>query len=439
MNINKIVFAVLGVIILILIIMLVIQLNRGTTSTQTVRQSWDFNIWITGKSTSKFEDVINDFKDAYSRYANVRIGLESFSDPQIYTKTITSALWAGIAPDIFLLNNREFSPLQNYISGIDPTSVNPNDFRRDFHPVFSEDLITRANDSDVLIWIPAWFQVPALVYNRRNYPRSSELWDWWRLTVEMQSSAERSGIPPLAIWVGSTITRNSWIILSLLAQEWVWEIDEVQNTHTRQAFNRYRSLWLIGNETYIELVRNDTLSSDIERFARWEVASALVYPKDIARIADIWFQSNMLFVSPFPLSEWKRDAIAIDYDYFVIQKNTWNIQLAKDFMAYIASDRGQRVLAETFPDYISAHSWLALEFAEKAVHPWFNVIQRNFLRDQTELISFWVWSNDVFENGLQDILDRENAFDSWFQILKSRISCILGKYQDFENLSSACR
>lgn len=439
MNTNKIIFAILGAVILLLIIMLVIQLNRSTTPAQVERQSWDFNIWILDEDRSDFENIIRDFKDEYTRYSNTNIGIESFSDRETYSKSIISALGAWIAPDIFLLNNREFSPLQNHINAISPSAVSPNDFRRDFHPIFSEDLIVDIEGTDALIWVPVWYQVPALYYNRRNFPRSSELTDWGRFSVEMESAAQRSNTPPIALWVGTTISRNTAIFLSFLAQEWVWDIEDVQNTHTRQVMSLYRSLWLIGDETYIELAWSSNWVGDIEHFATWNVASILAYPRDIKKIADIWFQSNMLFVSPFPLSEWKRDAIAIDYDYFVMQRNTSNVGLAEDFMSYIASDRGQELFMELFPHQMPAHSWIAIDLEEREIHPSFNVIQRNFLRDQTELVSFWVWNNSQFSKELTHILDRENGFDSSFQILKSHILCALEKYRDFQNLSTSCR
>ena len=428
MNTNKIIFAVLGSIILFLIIMLVLQLNRGTEPRQAEKQGWDFNIWTLDEERASFDRLIADFKDEFTRYANTNIGIETFSDRTLYEQTIISSLWAWNAPDIFLLNNKDTSPLENHVIGISPSVVSPNDFRRDFYPVFSEDLVLNIEKTDFLKWIPVWFQVPALYYNRRNFPRPSELGDWGRLGIEMESMAQRSNIPPLALGVGSGITRNSSTVLSFLTQEWVWDIEEVQNTHTRQVMSQYRALWLIWNQTYIELAWDNPELSDIELFARWDVASILAYPRDIKTIADIWFSSNMLFVSPFPLSEWKRDSVAIDYDYYVIQKNTSNLQLAEDFMSYLASRRWQEMYWELFPHQIPAQPSLAIERAEEKIHPRFNVIQRNFLRDQTELISFWVWNTLVFESTLQEILDSENRFDSRFQLLKSRISCMPVSY-----------
>ncbi|MCH8519012.1 extracellular solute-binding protein [Candidatus Gracilibacteria bacterium] len=441
MNINKIVFAVLGAIIVFLIVMLVIQLNRGASPNQVQRQGGDFNIWILEESRSNFEKIIRDFKDAFPKYSNTSIGIESFQDRNVYHKSITSALGLGIAPDIFMLNNTEFSPLQNHINGIAPSVVSPSDFRRDFHPVFADDLIVRIEEEslDILAGVPVGYQTPALFYNRRNFPRSSELLDWGRLNIEMLSVAERGNIIPIALGDGTTITRAEGIIQSFLAQEGVSNINEVQNTHTRQAFSQYRSLGLIGTQNYIELTSNSFGDTDIDYFTQGSVAAMIGYPKDLMTIADIGYQSNMLFVTPFPVSEGNKNAIAIDYDYFVIQKNTGNLTLAEDFMSYLVSERGQREFIEHFSHYIPAHSGLAIELEENNVHPSFNVVYRNFISDQTELVSFNVLSHEMFSRGLRDILNRENGFDSSFQVLKGRIICSVRKFRDFENLSTMCR
>jgi len=440
MNINKIVFAILWAIIIFLIAMLVTQLNRWVQPSQTQVQRWDFNIWILDENIADFQKIVSDFKENFPDYANTTIWVETFSDKNLYYDTIISALWAWIAPDIFMLSNAEFSPLSNFISAVSPEVLSPSDFRRDFHPVFADDLIVRSEDNiDFLSWVPVWYQVPALFYNRRNFPRSSELLDWGRLNIEMLSLAEKWDTIPLALGDGATITRSDWIINSFLAQEWVKALSETQNTHTRQAFSQYRSWWMIGTQNYMDLIKKTQWDTDIEYFAEWRVAAMLGYPKDLKRIAEIGYQSNMLFVTPFPLSEWKTDAVAIDYDYFVVQKNTSNITLAENFLWYLASEKWQRMFAEIFPHYLPAHSWLAVEFEEQKVHPNFNVVYRNFLSSPTELISYSVENREMYKNWLETILQSENWFDTAFQSLKARILCSTKKYRDFTDISIQCR
>lgn len=434
------VFAILGAVILFLIAMLVVQLNRWVQPSQTQVQRWDFNIWIVDENVADFQKIVSDFKENFPDYANTTIGVETFSDKNLYDTTLISALWAWIAPDIFMLSNAEFSPLSNFISAISPEAVSPSDFRRDFHPVFADDLIVQSEDGvDFLAWVPLWYQVPALFYNRRNFPRSSELLDWGRFNLEMLSLTDRANIIPLAIGDGLSITRSDWIVNSFLAQEWVRNISETQNTHTRQALNQYRSLWMLGSQSYIDLIKNNLSQTDIDYFTEWTVAAMVWYPKDLKKIAEIGYQSNMLFVTPFPRSEWKSDAVAIDYEYFVIQKNTSNMTLAENFLSYLASERWQRMYAEVFPHYLPAHSWLALEFEEWKVHPSFNVVYRNFLWPETELISYNVENRYIYKDGLKTLLDRESWFDIAFQDLKSRILCAVKKYRDFTDISTDCR
>lgn len=440
MNTNKIIFAVLGWIILFLIIMLVMQLNSSTQPNQVQRQSGNFSVWILDQDINTFNRLIADFKDANPEFERVTMNIESFFDSSIYYDTIVSAIWSGTWPDVFLLNNKEYSPLSEHTIWINPSSLSPVDFRRNFHPVFWEDLIVWewTTGRDFVRWVPTWYQVPVLVYDRRSFPRTSELSDWGRFTLEMSSSAERSSIAPLAIGDGTSVTRTESIFLSFLAQEWVSDISQTQNSHTRQAFAQYRSAGEIGTETYMSLARRNNQVSDIEHFTERKVSSVLIYPSDIQKIQDIGYNLNMMFASPFPRSEWKSNAVAINYNYFSIYQNTQYYNIAESFLTYLASERGQRKYIELFPYILPAHSVLALELENRNLDSGLNITYGNLIDSQTELISFDVWRNSLFSSGIRDILQRENWFDSSFQILKWYIMCALSKYRDFDNLSRGC-
>ena len=150
MNKNKIIFAILGIILLGLLILLVTNLTKSQQNTNTSSTGRAFRIWILEDEVGKFQEYMTLFKEQSQSYKNKEIMVESFSDVESYKETLTAAFLSGNGPDIFLLNNSENSPLENQIMGIDPAIVSPNDFRLRFKPVFGSDLIiTDENDSTI--------------------------------------------------------------------------------------------------------------------------------------------------------------------------------------------------------------------------------------------------------------------------------------------------
>ena len=107
--------------------------------------------------------------------------------------------------------------------GINPAVVSPNEFRQNFKPVFSEDLIlTDESDSTVefLKGIPLGYEVLGVYYNRKYFLRPSEMTTWSNVTKEVKNiSNKHTKIIPIALGNGAGITRFSDIIVSLLALE----------------------------------------------------------------------------------------------------------------------------------------------------------------------------------------------------------------------------
>lgn len=75
------------------------------------------------------------------------------------------------------------------------------------------------------------------------------------------------------------------------------------------------------------------------------------------------------------------------------------------------------------PHYIPAASSLLLEFQERKVHPSFNVVYKNFLHQDAELISFKAQSYEQYTQGLRNIFDGNSAYDTQFEKLRAQIIC----------------
>jgi len=96
---------------------------------------------------NSFSEISQEFKATYPQYSSKTIKVESFDDEYTYNLALTNAFIQGTAPDIFMLSNTEESVLEYAARTIDPNRISPNDFRLNYKPVFSEDLII-SDDTD---------------------------------------------------------------------------------------------------------------------------------------------------------------------------------------------------------------------------------------------------------------------------------------------------
>jgi hypothetical protein len=79
---------------------------------------------------------LGSFKEQYPQYENTNIIVESFSDATTYEKAFFSAAFQGVAPDIFVLENTDRSPLTTQFQPLDPSIIAPNTFRLAFKTLF---------------------------------------------------------------------------------------------------------------------------------------------------------------------------------------------------------------------------------------------------------------------------------------------------------------
>ncbi len=121
-----------------------------------------------------FQDYLTKFKEAFPEYKEQNIVVESFAEKQSYYDSMVSALLRGKGPDIFVLENGEISPLENQAMGLDPSIINPNDFRLRFKPVFGEDLIVSDpldTTLDFVKGVPLGYEALGMYYNRKYFIR----------------------------------------------------------------------------------------------------------------------------------------------------------------------------------------------------------------------------------------------------------------------------
>jgi len=444
MNKNKIIFAVIAAAILWLIILLVTWLNKANPATTNKTVAWDFSIWILHDDEWDFSKLISWFKAAFPSYSGKNIVVESFSDRVTYTNALTSSIISGLGPDIFMQSNGEISAFENQIAWVNPSIVSPNDFRLQFHPIFWDDLVvTDPNDPAVefLKWIPAWYETLWIFYNRKYFLRPSGIENWSGFLREVQGISDKfSNIIPVAMWNGSWVSRAAEIITTLLALEGQESLLETENNQVRQVLGMYNGFWQSnGDNRYNILSTPFEENSDIDYFTSGDVAAMIWYPRDLLAIDRIWYQSSFLFAAPFPKYVGSDKKVSIDYNYFVINKDTPFTDLSQDFMAYLASDQWQQLYSDTYPYYLSPNVLVSSTMAEKKILPGYNIVYKNFIWDIDELVSFDLGSKNIFSQAIIPILDMDSWYDSEFNKMSSYITCWVTKQNTLLNLSSPCK
>lgn len=425
-------------------LVLVTNLNSPSWNTTTSPSSWDLNIWILHDDPSDFWEITAWFKSAFPQYASKSIAVESFDDRATYSNTLTSAIISGVAPDIFVQSNGEISAFENQIMWIDPSLVSPNDFRLRFKPVFGEDLIVSdSEDSTVefLKWVPAWYEALWIFYNRKYFLRPSEIINWSDFLKEVQSISDKyASIIPVALWNGSWITRAGEIISALFVLEWRDTLSEIDDTQTRQVLWMYSGFWeRNGDNRYNILSAPFEDDVDLDYFTQWDVAAMVWYPRDLLEIDKIGYQSSLLFATPFPKYIWSERKVSIDYNYFVINKDTALLDMSQDFLTYLALPEGQQIHSDTYPYYLSANSAIASDMSEKKILPWYNIVYKNFTSETDDLVSFNTGNKNMYNSFILPVLDLDSWQDAEFKKISSFITCSTTKQNTLLNLSSPCR
>ena len=442
MNINKLIFILLGGIVTLLLIVLALNLQSGEPATRATTS--DMQIWILEDDASDFSDIIASFQEVYPAYKWKTIKVESFYDKRSYDLALASAFLQWKWPDIFVVNNTESSPYENMIWGIDPVLVSPNDFRLRFAPVFSQDLIlsdTWDSSIDFLKGIPVWFQSLGIYYNRKYFLRPSELTTWSGVSKEIQNVANKysGSIIPLALGNGKWVTRAPETLQALFALEWNTDLVGVDSNEVRDVVSMYQAFGEDnGDNRYTALSQNSD-DSDIELFSDWKVAAIVWYPRDLLAIDNAGYQKALLFATPFPSYAGTDTSTAIEYNYFAINKESTNPDFANDFMTYISTTEWQQQFVDTYSYYLSPETSILLSQQEKKILPSYNIVYKNFIEEGTDFVSFNVATSSIYSSETRNILDTEIWAHELFSDLKNFLVCANGKQTTLQSLSSPCK
>jgi len=172
MNNRKLIFW--AIIWWILIILLIFLLVAKSNKTKTVAKfNWNFNIWIVGDSSTKFDEFLTSYKNANKSMSNVVYNVKSFSNFEDYNLALNSAFIKWEAPDLFVLNNNETSLYEDKIYALSNLKIDIHKFKQEYKPLFIDDLIVNfwegEDKKEYLKWIPVWYETLWIFYNK-GYP-----------------------------------------------------------------------------------------------------------------------------------------------------------------------------------------------------------------------------------------------------------------------------
>ena len=444
MNRNKKIFIVILVLLLLWTIILVFnalfwdkQWNKIKEKTRS-----ELVVWLLYDDASKFRDFFKKFKEKNKQYKNENIIVETFYNYDTYFYSLASAFSKWVWPDIFVLNNNEKSVLEEHVIWINPSIISPNDFRKRYKWVFADDLIQESKlwKKDFLVWIPIWYESLGIFYNRR-YFRADDFKTWWDLENKIADMNRKwDDIIPLWIWNWSTVALSYEIITQLFILDWAWWLANLSQWNMKKAMDLFFDLWnKIPRTPYNSILQFSSSKNNLDLFSKWEISAIIWFPRTLEEIDRRWYWENFLLATPFPRlsskSKWKT---FINYNYFVINKNSLKKELSTDILKYMFTKEWSISYLNKMSYYLPAMMSLEDVMVEWNINPDYNIVYKNFYDRSTVLTSFDKWNKLIYDNQIINLLDAYPDSYNLLEKFKNKLICLTKKSITLQNLSTPC-
>ena len=438
-NRNKIIlFIVWWILIFFIVVMLIIMLFNQKSREKKTANNENFTIWMVWDSAERSTDLIDGFKKFSKTKKDVVI--ESFNNYEEYSYALTNAIANGTAPDVFVLNsNEKESIFQWQTTWIEPDIVNPNSFRKDYKTFLSDQLIAKTDKwVDYLVWMPVWYEVLWVFYNRR-FVNGSDVDSASSLRSAVKKLKEKNPDSiPVAIWnwaavdfaedIATQFILTAWENRSIeqldrkAIQKWLWNYVDFWNEEWDNKYNTRLEEMKIAKQTWVDL------------FSKGETLIIAGYPRLIEKISDKWFSSNFLAAAPFP-NEWEKSWKAlVNYNYFVINKDTNKLDVANLFMQYLFSNDWIKTFLEAYPYYLPGVSEFDKWNEDQKIHKNYN----DFYNDALEYTTFDKWLKTDYDEKIKAMLDNERTVIDEFSKLQKVTNCRTSKIFSQKDIWKNC-
>ena len=442
-NRNKIIlFIVWWILIFFIVVMLIIMLFNQKNREKKTANNENFTIWMVWDSAERSTDLIDGFKKFSKTKKDVVI--ESFNNYEEYSYALTNAIANGTAPDVFVLNsNEKESIFQWQTTWIEPDIVNPNSFRKDYKTFLSDQLIAKTDKwVDYLVWMPVWYEVLWVFYNRR-FVNGSDVDSASSLRSAVKKLKEKNPDSiPVAIWnwaavdfaedIATQFILTAWENRSIeqldrkAIQKWLWNYVDFWDEEWDNKYNTRLEEMKIAKQTWVDL------------FSKGETLIIAGYPRLIEKISDKWFSSNFLAAAPFP-NEWEKSWKAlVNYNYFVINKDTNKLDVANLFMQYLFSNDWIKTFLEAYPYYLPGVSEFDKWNEDQKIHKNYNIRIADFYNDSLEYTTFDKWLKTDYDEKLKAMLDNERTVIDEFSKLQKVTNCRTSKIFSQKDIWKDC-
>ncbi len=449
MNKKKIIFLIALWILVFVMIIIAFLAWSWSNNWNAKKSKWDFTIWVVWDDKTKFSDFVNQFKkDLWLNFTPV---VESFPDYDTYTQALASAIIKDQAPDVFVLNNNEKSFLLDNVSWIDPKLIDPDNFRNNYRWFFANDLIETYWEWDqaeeFLVWVPVWYETLWVFYNNKFQIYSKDLDSWSSLIAKISELTEKRSVIPLWVWDWSTVEYASDVATQFLMLENVDSIWKISKADLESTLWFYYFGDLSRSETVTPYISKSlrykwTTKNNVDLFAKGEVAMIIGYPRMLLEINDKW-EDRVTFVGAKPFPEnyagwWKS---LVNYNYFAVNKDSINKDLAFSFLSYLTTNSGINNYLETFPYYLPANIVFESEndSLNKKIINSYNIKLEDFLNSDLELSSFNKWIKWVYDREMTRVLDDNVNYIDSFLTFQDYLTCLADKVINLNNLSDSCK
>jgi len=426
MNKNKLIFLwILGVIwFLIFLVFLII---RSDAKEEVRRDGLD--IWTLWHTPSDFASFIEQYQ--FDTWVSLNYSQRNFESYDDYKDALLLELVNDDGPDVFMLNNSEPLLLIDRIAWIEPSYINPEEFRKNYLSPFPEELIDSVEDDgqkiDYLLWVPAGFEVLGLYYDRRSFVgQDLKTWSWVSEAIK-DIKEVNDDITPIWIWAGVSVYDSQDIFSQFLVNSgsrWILDLD---TSTMRSALATYKNYanddW---DNDYNEVAEELTplWKNNISLFSTWNIKMLVGYPSIINKIADSGFSKNFLSAEPFPKSTSLDDKLLLNYNFFVINSETDSYNGAASLLSYMTTNNWADAYYDVFTGKLPSHGLIEDRLDQK-FHPDFNISYKNVLRDQIELVTYNKWIKNIFDAEMPHILDMEDVISAGLLMskLQANINC----------------
>ncbi len=441
MNKKKLIFLIVLWVLVLIIIWTIISL-WNSKKTNKINTKNKFTIWIYNIEKEDFQSFIDDFKKE-KNIKNFSPEIISFHNYQEYSMALASAIIKEEAPDLYMINNNEKSIFLENAIWINPARISPDSLREYFYSFFGDDLISTVKDWDknveFILWVPFWFETLWLYYNIRRvfdvnkiktFPKIENfIWDFsqkhpWKIAI--------------SLWKWKTI-KYSWDILAqFLLGTWKKSIKDLSQIDLKKALSNY-FLYASWDNNYnnLDIQLKKDKQNNIDAFVSGNLAMMIGYPRMIFDIDKRWFDRRRLWVIPFPDFIDNSDKL-VNYNFFVVSKNSKNKELAYLIMDYLFSENWEKSLLKNIKYYIPARISLYSDFKDNRILNNFNVKLKNFYSTEANYYSFDKWIKTIFDEKIPYYLENQNSYLDTFTKFINKLKCITYKIIKLDKLDKIC-